>query len=234
MKDAFELLRSLPTWVQLCWAGWGVVGLSLVVLTANVVRHPPAGQNLSGNGTPKSTVTIDHANNRALIAGEIHVGVPYGYGMTAVSLETPPRTYRVYAQPTRRIRLPVTGHDQDIVLGFDVTNTTELDLRIADLYVEVVQSLPVSVLETAPLASAGKAFKYFCNLSGERGFYRVEGADDDFEFVKLAKGELERIEVNVNSRDVGVYFLAIWADYSIGAEKRRVLIGRVPEPIGFF
>ena len=218
ITEFLKALAQLPSWVQLAWAVWAVVGIGLLIPTINLSRVT-------------SSLTAGSAEKPVL--GEIDVGLPYGYFMKAAALKDG-RELTVYGQPSRTITRPLDRSAQDIVLSFDITNPNKLDLRVSGVYVEVLDFIPVRVIETEPVEAAGKIRRFYCNIRSSKGLYQAELANDSFDYVKLSEGELENIAINVNSPDPGIYSLAISVEYSIASTSLRVGVGRVPRLVGFF
>jgi hypothetical protein len=220
IAELFETLQDLPFWLQLSWAGWAIAGAALLMMTLHVGKPATAGGSL------------ETTTRGPLLFGDIEVDLPYGYFMSATSADGT-REFEVYAQPARVIRPPLDLHAQDIVLSFDVTNPNHLDVRAVDLFVEVLDFVPVTVRQTNPVEAAGEIRPFFCNIRNAKGIYKAEKVGD-FDFIKLRNGELERFAIHVNTPDPGVYSLAIQLKYAIGAESYRTTVGRVPRLVGFF
>jgi hypothetical protein len=215
LSDILRALSNLPWALQAAWAIWAVAAIGLLILTINAAK------------------VTSHDEIKDPIFGQIDVGLPYGFFMSAVSTDGA-RSFDVYAQPSREISPPLSDASQDIVLSVDVTNPNNADMRISAIYVEVLDFIPVRVLGTNPVAAGGKVRPFFCNIRRERGSYRAESAKSGFDYIKLSNGELERIAVDVNTPDPGVYSLALTVEFSIVSTSRRAAAQRVPRLVGFF
>jgi hypothetical protein len=181
---------------------------------------------------PASTETASSSSQKPVI-GEIDVNIPYGFIMEAEAVSGG-RTFSVYAQPSRTIARPISQPAQDVILSFDITNPNHNDLRISAVYVEVVEFIPVRVLETTPVAAGGHTWRLFCNVRSSKGRYKAELVSDAYDYIKLSDGEMERLAVHVNSPDTGIYSLGLSVEYAIGSTPLTVDLGRVPRLVGFF
>lgn len=218
MQSFWDILRTvsnLPWILQAAWVVWAVAAIGLLVLTINASKTP----------------TYDEIHEP--VFGQIDVGIPNGYGMSAVSLEGS-RKFHVYAQPHRQISLPLQSNSQDITLDVDLTNPNKSDMRIAAVYIDVLDYIPMRVVTTEPVAAGGEIRAFFCNVRNTTGSYRAEPAKSGFDYIKLSSGELERISLNVNTPDSDIYSLALTVDFSIGSTSRRATPQRVPRLVGFF
>lgn len=223
-----------------------VVAASLAILpkfqkAANTAPQPqqqtqgPQSPNVSSKGD----VTISYGEKgefkRAIeppIFGNINVEIPYGYFVSATDKSGIRQT--VYGQPISRVEGVPNEHSQDVILEFDVTNPNAMELRLTKLEIEVTQFFEGSNMSSDPVASAGDTRRYFCNLQSKPGLYACKPLSADFDFIKVAKGELEHFGVNVNTRTRGIYQLAVWVEYAVGTEKQRTKVGDVPRRVGFF
>lgn len=190
-------------------------------------------ENVQGN---KIVVSEDNTTLllKPLVFGEIDVGIPYGYFLEAIDKRNSSIKYNVYAQPTSSIEGKPNPHSQDIVLNFDIINPNSLELRIVGLYIDVLEYRAVEVLATHPVASAGETRKFFCNIKSRTGSYRCTLLSSNYDFIKIARGELENFGINVNTVESGVYKLALTIEYSIGGKSEKVEIGKLNRLVGFF
>jgi hypothetical protein len=171
---------------------------------------------------------------RSLCSSKIQVETPYGYLMVANTREEPKELFKVYAQPVSQVAGNPNPHSQDIVLEFDIINLSKLEIRIIDIYVDVLKYYSVNVLEIHPLMSAGTTRRYFCDLSSTCDSYKCIQLSKGYDFIKLSSGELEHIGINVNTTIEGVYKLGASILYSLLGEQRRVKVGELEEAVGFF
>lgn len=228
-SELIRALPNLPIWLQVVWGLWGVGGITLLFVSANMLKATPNGQQLF-DAELDTNITERY---KPPIFGLINVNLPYGYFMQACANDGN-REFNVYAQPTRSIIPPLSAHSQDIILEFDITNPNAMSLRIIHLYVEVLEFISVTVDTTTPVAAAGRVRRFFCNIRNSKGLYQAENAADNFDFIKLTEGELERMAIHVNTPDQGIYSLSIKLEYAIGEDSYREDVGRVPRMVGFF
>jgi len=163
--------------------------------------------------------------------GPIDLQIPYGYQVSGTDGAGVIRT--VYGQPTSKRQGVPNEHSQDVVLKFDVTNPNAMEMRIAKVEVEVRSYGRLQHMQSTPLASAGFTRQFFCDLSSKPGLYPCKSLGN-FDFIKLGRGELEDLGLNVNTREAGLYELVVWVDYAISSERKRVKVGDVGESVAFF
>jgi len=84
--------------------------------------------------------------------------------MTATDQRDPSRVLYASAEQTNREPVNPNPHGTDVVLSFDVTSSSVLQLRITRLFVEVLEYIPIVSVEINPVMSAGETRRYFCNL----------------------------------------------------------------------
>lgn len=190
-------------------------------------------ENVQGN---KIVVNEDNTNpsTKPLVFGRIDVGIPYGYFLEALDNTDPATKYRVYAEPTSSIEGKPNPHSQDIVLTFDITNPNALELRVVALHVDVLEYRAVSVIATHPVPSAGEIRRFFCNIKPQAGSYRCILLSSKYDFVKIARGELESFGINVNTVEPGIYKLGLSIEYSIAGKTEKAEIGKLDRLVGFF
>jgi len=169
-----------------------------------------------------------------VIVGHVDVGIPYGYFMKATDQRNPGRVLHAYAEPRSRKPGTPNPHGQDVVLSFDLTSRSELQLRIRRLFVEVLEYVPVAHVETSPVMSAGETRRYFCNLEPSLGTYDAIQLDKSYDFLKLSAGELEHFEISVNTAVPGVFRVRVGAEYVVGGEGKSSTSAEVDRMIGFF
>lgn len=186
-------------------------------------------ENIQGDKIIYNSLQDDDPKLKPLIYSKIDVNIPYGYGMQAIDIKTS-QEFNVYAQASS---IAPSRKSQDIVINFDITNPNKIDLRIKDIYINVIEFYSVKILKTTPLASAGKIRKYYCNINSEKRLFNCKIQDKKFDYIKLSKGELERFGININSLIKGVYKLGVVVDYSIGDKEFREKVGEFEE-VGFF
>lgn len=189
-------------------------------------------ENIQGNKIVIKDNDVDQPL-KPLVFSEIDVNIPYGYFMDAVDRKSSVK-YSVYAEPRSEIEGQPNPHSQDIVLGFDITNPNSFELRVVGLYIDVLEYRSVSVLATHPVSSAGKVKKFFCNIKSKNGSYPCTLLSNDYDFVKIARGELENFGINVNTVEPGVYKLGLAIEFSIGGKTEKVEIGKLDRLVGFF
>jgi hypothetical protein len=218
VAEILKTLGQLPSWLQVLWALWSATGIGLLIPTIT---------------SYKAATQTTMVSTQKPVFGEIDVGLPYGYFMKAEAV-LGGRTFEVYGQPSRTIYRPLSEPAQDIILSFDITNPNANNLRISGVYVEVLEFIPVLKLETTPVAAAGEIRRFFCNVRSSKGSYKAELVSQAYDYVKLSKGEMERVGIHVNSPDRGIYSLALTVEYAIGSSTVRASVGRVPRLVGFF
>ncbi|MBI4002898.1 MAG: toll/interleukin-1 receptor domain-containing protein [Nitrospira defluvii] len=170
----------------------------------------------------------------AVIVGHVEVGIPYGYFMKATDQRDTGRMLHACAEPTSHERGKPNPHGQDVVLSFDLTSRSELQLRIRRVFVEVLEYVPVAQVETAPVMSAGDTRRYFCNLEPAVGTYDAVQLDGTYDFLKLSSGELEHFEISVNTTVPGIFRVRVGAEYVVAGENKTTTSAEVDKMIGFF
>lgn len=164
---------------------------------------------------------------------QLDVGIPYGYIMDAEAIDVPNRVFSVYAQPISAVKGQPNEHSQDVVIKFDITNPNYSEMRIANIYIEVIEYHRVTILKTTPVAAGGNIREFFCDINPELKVYTAKPLISNFDYVKLSQGELEYFGVNINTTIPGIYRLKVSFDYSIGGIIKHKEVGTTDE-IGFF
>jgi hypothetical protein len=167
-----------------------------------------------------------HPNSPIISTTE--VSVPYGYGMRYNEKSNFNNTFYVSAEP-----IGIAPSEQDFILNFDITNPNNMEMRIKDIYINVVDYCQIENVTIAPYAAAGHTRQYFCNIEPEIRSYRCLKNNNSYDYIKLSSKELENFGIHVKSNTTGIYRLQISLDYSYGSNIGRI-ISNVPEPIGFF
>lgn len=190
-------------------------------------------ENVQGN---KIIINDDKADvsTKPLVFGRIGVGIPYGYFLEALDKSNPSIKYNVYAELTSNVEGKPNPHSQDIVLSFDITNPNALELRVVAIYVDVLEYTAVSVIATHPVLSVGETRRFFCNIKPQSGSYRCTLLSDKYDFVKIARGELESFGINVNTVEPGIYKLGLSIEYLIAGKVEKTEIGKLDRLVGFF
>lgn len=227
VESKYEREVPKPTATSTKEAGSGVSIGSIEAKQGNI-----AVEQVQGN---KFIVHKEPANsNLPPLFSKIEVGIPYGYFMEAIDSRDGNKKFEVYAQPTSKVEGVPNPHSQDIVLSFDITNPNDLEMRIAKIYVEVLEYYSVQILQTHPVASAGETRKYFCNIKNLPASYECRQISNKYDFVKLSRGELEHFGINVNTKIRGIYKLGVSIEYSLAADTKKIVVGDLRKEVGFF
>lgn len=168
------------------------------------------------------------------IFSPIEVDIPYGFIVRATHKNQKDREFFVNAQSTSEVEGVPSSKAQDICLIFDMTNPQQMEMRMQDIYVEVLDYHEVDILEVSPTLSAGKTRKYFCNIKPNLGIYPCVQLSNEFDYIKLSYGELEHFGISVNTITEGIYKLRVKMTFSVAGEVQGVIVGDVQEEVGFF
>jgi len=128
-------------------------------------------------------------------------------------------------------------------LKFDITNPNYLEMRLGDVFVDVLHFQRVKVTRIDPpdpgmapggIFGAGANFQHYdCIIKSDLSSYSCKRLSDKYDYVKLSKGELECIVVYVYILDVGIYDLGVTIEYFLGGQAHKARIGTVTE-VGAF
>lgn len=155
--------------------------------------------------------------------------VPANFSMDALDNDTPERFFQnVQACPLDR---------EGFSLLFDLTNPNEFDMRIVELYVDVIEFVDVEILSviTGDLGGGMIVRRYVCEIEPLPGRYKCTPAWDDFDYIKLSPGEMEAFRIDVKPPPIqGIYRLRVAMKYSVLGNIETVELGEDVLEIGLF
>lgn len=172
---------------------------------------------------PSSIILVDKSNDLKVQTPKISsVESHCGYGVSAVSREDQPRVFWVNGSS------PSDGAE----LLFDITNPNEMELRIDEININVVEYQPVYFLDVMPYAGIGTTRRYSCTIAASAGSYKCKQTSSDYDYIKLSFGELEHFGINVHVQTDGIYTMCVNIRYSLAGQMKDVTSDAVS--IGFF
>jgi hypothetical protein len=122
-----------------------------------------------------------------------------------------------------------------LVLRFDISNPNDMDMRIGNIYVDVIKYNPIVSSDIIKLFGTKRIVGCFCNIEPAIGSYKcIQASIGNDEFIDLAPKELEHFATNVYTDTPGIYQMRVELDYAIGWENNRIIVGNVPGTVGFF
>ena len=103
----------------------------------------------------------------------------------------------------------------DFLIQFDITSYSQTEVRIMSVDVQVMNWRPFDekIVRSVPYLGLSDKRKFFCAFRNKNGIYPSQFEFPD-KYIKLSKGELEVIELKINTPDEGIYDLAISICYS--------------------
>jgi hypothetical protein len=140
----------------------------------------------------------------------------------------------ICAGPISIVKGQSTPDSEGITLSFDVTNPDSMDMRIGNIYVNVIEYSSIVNPNIIHKFSVRKTIGNLCNIEPSIDSYKCKTLLNDTEYIYLAPTTSEHFAINVNTDMPGIYQLRIDLDYAIGRETKRCVVGDVPEIIGFF
>jgi hypothetical protein len=179
-----------------------------------------------------------HSNRRSFptrfaddpVVGQLSYEIPYGFSLIgkAQSGIFDGEAQTVLAEDDDNTRFPY------VMIDFDVTNPSELEMRIVSIFVDVIRYEPVEAWEVNAYEAAGETRKYFCTIKPSEGSYEAIQKSDKYDFIKLAPGELEHFSVAVTTESPGIYLLGVSMEISTGGEIKKIGAGSLENAIAFF
>lgn len=140
----------------------------------------------------------------------------------------------ICAEPTGAIQGQPNQDSGDIFLSFDATNHCNMDMRIGNIYVDVIKYNSIVKPKIIQKFAIRKTIGNFCIIEPIIGPYKCKTSLSDNEYIYLAPNESQHFSIIVNTDVPGVYQLEISLDYAIGSETERISVGNIPEMVGFF
>jgi len=130
----------------------------------------------------------------------------------------------IEAIPDQGVPQQIVGFDYRSfkALRFDLTNMGHIDLRILDMWIEVIQFIPIDIAQIIEPGDghAGETRKGHVVLCPSEGRYRccLDGEDENT-YLALSAGELEYFSIELQTpANEGVYRLRLAADCSVGGK----------------
>ena len=121
------------------------------------------------------------------------------------------------------------------VIEFAVTNPNEYEMSI-NAVVHDVEYVAVTDVELGigPLIGGADFAVYVCTMSASNGMVHASLRKPQADYIKLSAGEQERIRVELQAAESGLYRVRAFCDYTVGRKSGRVLVFDMNEPILFF
>jgi hypothetical protein len=141
---------------------------------------------------------------------------------------------KICAEPISILKGQPNPGSEDVFLSFDVTNHDSSEMRIGNIYVDVIKYNQIYNPKIIQKFGVRKTIGNFCNIGPAIGSYKCKTLLDDDEYIYLPPKESEHLSINVNTDVQGIYQLRISLDYVIDGETHRIVVGQVPGMIGFF
>lgn len=172
---------------------------------------------------PSSVILIDQSSNLTIQTPKISpVKDHCGCGVSAVSKEDRPRVFWVNG----------TSPTEGAELLFDITNPNEMEMRIDEIEVNVIEYQSAYFLDVMPYAGTGTTRRYSCTVAASVGSYKCKQMSKDYDYVKLSFGELEHFGINVYAQTAGIYTMRVNVRYSLAGQMRDIASDTIS--IGFF
>jgi len=121
------------------------------------------------------------------------------------------------------------------VIEFAVTNPNEYEMSINAVVLDV-EYIAVTDVEIGigPLIGGADFAVYVCTMSATNGVVQASLREPQADYIKLSAGEQERIRVELQAAESGLYRIRVFCDYTVGRKSGRVLVFDMNEPILFF
>jgi hypothetical protein len=224
---------------------WYVLFLAMSVALAagtesNAVSYwNEMGNNLFNQGNITGAI---YCYNKAINLGNQtnapifnKISTQCGYCMDALDKNNSAQVYsKICAEPISSIKGQQNPDSEYFSLSFDVSNPNSMHMRIGDIFINVIKYNSIKRSKVIENFGVKKTRGYFCNIEPGIGSYKCTQTLNNDEFIDIAPGELEHFTVNANTDTPGIYKMSIGLDYAIGSETNSVIVGDVPEMIGFF
>jgi hypothetical protein len=140
----------------------------------------------------------------------------------------------INTQPISLERGKPNPDSHDLIINFDITNPNQSDMRIKDIYIEVLEYKSINYSENYHIKSPGVTRKYFCDIQPEKKQYRCVNLNKDTDYIKLACNELENFGININTVYPGIYKIRVLVEYSVADRNMIVIVKNSENEIGFF
>lgn len=126
--------------------------------------------------------------------------------------------------------------DNGFSLYFQITNPNTMELKIDEVYVNLLKYFPIENVTLGDSVCSVSALTrgYSCDINTKEGLYICKKAFPEDSFIKIPHNELEWYKIDLNARSPGIYFLGICLNYSIGSEANEIFINDTYQKIGFF
>lgn len=234
-------VRVLKNWVNLWCVLFLVMPVALALGTeSNAISYwNERGNNLFNQGNITGAI---NCYNKAIELGNQtnapifnEIVIQCGYRMVALDKNNSTQVFsKICAEPTSSIKGQQNPDLGDITLCFDVSNPNNMHMRIGNIYANVLKYNSIKDLKIIENFGVKKTRGYFCNIEPKIGSYKCNQTLNDDEFIDLAPGELEHFAINLRTENPGIYKMEIGLEYAIGCETNSIIVGEVPEMIGFF
>ena len=92
-------------------------------------------------------------------------------------------------------------------LVFDITNPNEMDMRIIEIYVDVIRFIPIDIVGVWEGDKGGGMMfrEYGCDIESDIRRYRCFQISEGFDYIRLSPGEMESFRVYVVAEQEGSY-----------------------------
>jgi len=112
---------------------------------------------------------------------------------------------------------------------FDVTNNAKFDIRIVDIWVATEMFQPLEqIVRYIPYPGLGKNRRFFCLIDKELEWYPAI-FEEAGQYILLKPGELETIELKINTLSEGKYDLSVIIQYSTEGQSEEIQIGTLKD-----
>jgi hypothetical protein len=121
-------------------------------------------------------------------------------------------------------------------LVFDITNPNEMDMRIIEIYVDVIRFIPIDIVGVWEGDKGGGMMfrEYGCDIESDIRRYRCFQISEGFDYIRLSPGEMESFRVYVVAEQEGIYQMRLAIKYSIGGDMRIHENENALQEMGFF
>jgi hypothetical protein len=141
---------------------------------------------------------------------------------------------RILSEPLSESENVPSPELKDILFRFSITNPNDMQMKIEEIYIEVLEYYPIENVRFAPISIGGDILEYFCNIKSSCGLYKCMPLFKDPDYVKLNHGELESFNISINTVHPGVYRLGICVEYTIGGMSRKIDVRNpIPDCVSF-
>ncbi|MCP4536418.1 MAG: HNH endonuclease [Chloroflexi bacterium] len=118
---------------------------------------------------------------------------------------------------------------------FDITNPNEMDLRLGDFWIRLVEFVDVDFVDIWARGMGGghQLRKFDCELEPQAGDYRCSKISEGFDYIRLSFGEMEAFSIEIAVKAQGLYRFTIGTEYSVGGQVEKIESENIIE-LGFF